>query len=364
MFNLSAKLRIPPWERSRVIPSLLIPFGLIYGLVMELRNRLYDFGIFKIHRLQVPVISIGNLTVGGAGKTPLTIEIVRGLLRRNSSLKIAVISRGYRRKRLKDWVVSDGEDVLMGVDESGDEPRLIAKNLPGVKVFVGSDRVAIGRRAIERYPLDLLVLDDAFQHRRIYRDVDIIVMDGEKGMPMWGVLPSGPLREFVWNLKRATCLVVSHPDAQLPQYIRRYCKPETPVFKVRLTVSGIMDGISRKEIPLKELKGERVWGICGIAHPDSFLKTLRELEVEIEGFISFPDHHPYSWRELKRISIRTKGRAVITTEKDWVKWESNHPFTKVYVVSIKTEFENRENFYDFIEGFVYNRKKGVQGGLD
>jgi len=365
MLNLSVKPHVPPWERSRVVSYLLTPLGWLYGLVMEVRNRLYDLGVFKIHRLPVPVISIGNLTVGGTGKTPLTIEIVRGLLRKNPLLKIGVISRGYRRKKRDNWIVSDGENILTGVEESGDEPQLIARHLGGVRVFVGSDRVVVGRRAIARYPIDMLILDDAFQHRRIHRDVDILVIDGEKGLGGGRVLPSGPLREFASNINRASCLVISHFNNKLPQDVRRYCPSEMPLFKTRLSVSGIMEGISGKEISPEEMKGEKVWGVCGIAHPGSFMKTIRELSVEIAGFTAFPDHYFYSRHDLDRVASQEKaGATIITTEKDWVKWEGRHSFKKIYVVSVKTEFVNGEDIYDFIEKFVYNKGKDTQGGLN
>lgn len=325
---------------------------------MEIRNRLYDLGIFRIHRLPVSIISIGNLTVGGTGKTPLTIEIARGLLERDPLLSVGVISRGYRRAGRDGWIVSDGKNILMKVGKSGDEPQLMAKQLRGIKILVGSDRVKIAKRAIAHYPLDVLILDDAFQHRRIHRDVDILLVDGEKGLGSGRVLPSGPLREFAWNLKRATCLVVTHYRDRIPLEISRYVPPGTQVFKTRLTVSGIMDGISGKEVPLEDIRGKKVWGVCGIAYPESFLETLEELGVKIAGFTPLPDHHAYSREDLKDIARQAgNGRVIITTWKDWVKWEGNHSFERVYVVSVRAEFLDREDdFYDFIQKFVYNRK--------
>lgn len=358
------KFRLPPWERSKGLSSVLKPLGWLYGAGMEIRNRLYDWGLFKSHFLPIPVISIGNLAVGGTGKTPLTIEITKGLLKRNPDLKLGILSRGYRRKTTDRWIVSDGKEILMGVAESGDEPRLIARSLPGVKVFVGADRVAVAKKALARFDLDLLILDDAFQHRRIHRDVDILLVDAETGLGGGRVLPSGPLREFPWNVKRATCLVVSRFNERIHPDIRRFCPPEIPIFKVRMAVSGIQDAMSGEVVPLEEIRNKDVWGVCGIARPASFLKSLEILKLRLAGFSAFPDHHDYTERDFQGILQEAGEEApVVTTEKDWVKWEGRHPFRKVYVVPAHLEFIEGEEIYDFIEPFVYNKRKGVEGGV-
>lgn len=350
-----------PWEKGGVVPVLLRPLGWLYGLGMEGRNFLYNHGLMKIHKLSVPVIAIGNLTVGGTGKTPLTIEVVKGMLKRNPALRIGVLSRGYKGRQARNWVVSDGAHIRMGVRQSGDEPLLMARSLPGVKVFVGADRVAVGRKAVARYPLDVLILDDAFQHRRLFRDLNILVVDGRKGFEEGRVLPAGSLREFASNARRASCLVVTRGSKQeVVQKMKRYCVSGTPVFQAGLTVSAIREGISGENIPPPFLSGKSVWGVCGIAHPESFLETLKTLGVKIEGFTAFPDHYFYTSRELAKISEKAKAAGedvtVVTTEKDWVKWEKSAPFPKIFVVSVRMTFINEE-VYGFIEGFVYNKQK-------
>jgi len=351
----------PPWEKIGIVSLLLNPFGWFYGQGMAIRNFLYDHDLLKIHKLSVPVIAIGNLTVGGTGKTPLTIEIIRGMLKRNPALKIGVLSRGYKGKPAGNWVVSDGGHIRMGVRQAGDEPLLIARSLPGVKVFVGADRVAVGRKAVAKYALDVLVLDDAFQHRRLFRDVNILVVDGEKGFEGARVLPAGPLREFVSNIRRASCIVVTRGDKQkVAPDIKRYCVPGTPVFQAGLTVSEVREGISGKNISPGSLSGKRVWGVCGIARPDDFLKTLEGLGVEITGFTAFPDHHFYTPRELAELGKKVKAAGedvtVITTEKDWVKLEKSATFSRVFIISVCMTFVGEEEVYGFIEGFVYNKQ--------
>ncbi len=356
MSKLKIKTTTPPWEMSNRLSSLLTPIGWLYGMAMEMRNYLYDLNVFKCHRLPVPAISIGNLTVGGTGKTPMTIEIARGWKKRHPTTHIGIILRGYRRTRHKGWIVSNGEQVLMGIKESGDEPQVIARHLKGAAIFVGSDRVSVGLRALTHFPLDLIILDDAFQHRRLYRDVDILLVDGKKGLGNGRVLPSGPLREFARNLKRATCLMVTHYTGTLPKNILDLCPSEMPIFKAHLKVSEVWEGSSGKTIPAEELKNQEVWGVCGTANPESFIETIGKLGVRIVGFTPFPDHHPYSSKDLERIAFQIAHHPVITTEKDWVKWEGHPLFERVYVVSIKTQILEEERFYDFLHRIVYNRK--------
>ena len=360
MMTVNKRFSGPPWKWRRPFPYLLRPLGWFYGLGMEGRNFLYNHGLMKIHKLSVPVIAIGNLTVGGTGKTPLTIEVVKGMLKRNPALRIGVLLRGYKGKQSGNWVVSDGAHIRMGVQQSGDEPLLMARSLPGVKVFVGADRVAVGRKAVARYPLDVLVLDDAFQHRRLFRDLNILVVNGEKGLEGRRVLPAGPLREFASNARRASCLVVTRGNKkQLLPDIKHYCRPGTPVFQAELTVSAVREGISGEKLPLSALSGKRVWGVCGIAHPASFFKTLKGCGAEIAGFTAFPDHHFYTPREWAEIAekMKTAGEdvAVVTTEKDWVKWEKSGPFPRFFVISVRMAFINKEEVYGFIEAFVYNK---------
>ncbi len=323
---------------------------------MEIRNRLYDWKMFKIHRFPSTVISVGNLTVGGTGKTPMVIEIARGLRKRDPSLNIGVLSRGYRRPKRRGWLVSDGKHILLTAEESGDEPQVMALQLPGVKVFVGSDRVAIARRALARYSLDILILDDAYQHRRIHRDVDILLVDGKTGLEGGRVIPSGPLREFPWNLKRATCLVVNRYEGSLPHEIFRFCPPGIPIFKSRMRLTEIRDGKTGRPFPPSQMKNREVWAVCGIARPESFVDTLVELGVRIVGLTPFPDHHTYTREDLTPIAQQAAGRAIVTTWKDWVKWNGLSPFEHVYILTVEPEFLDGEKFYDFIGKFVYNKK--------
>ena len=332
---------------------------------MELRNRLYDLGIFKAHRLPVPVIAVGNLTVGGTGKTPLTIAIVRGLRARHPSLRIGVLSRGYGRTNTKAWIVSDGRKILMDARESGDEPQMMARCLPDVGIFVGSNRVNIARKALARFPLDVLILDDAYQHRRIHRDINILCVDGEQGLRGKRVLPSGPLREFPWNMKRATCLAITRYNGRIPRDISLYLPPETPIFKTHLVPSGVLEGVSGTPVPPESLRNQDIWAVCGIAYPESFLETLTDLGVRITGVTPFPDHYPYTRKDLEQIASQAerKGiKAIITTEKDWVKWAGKCPFQRVYVVSVEQKFVDEEKFYAFLDRFVYNTSNKTKGG--
>ncbi len=337
---------------------MLAPFGWMYGFGMEVRNLCYEVGVFKTHRLPVPVVSVGNLTVGGTGKTPLIVEIAEELRRRRSSVRIGILSRGYKGRPGSKWVVSDGLRIEMSVEEAGDEPVVLAKRLPGVKVFVGKDRVAVARKALTRFDLDLLILDDAFQHRRIHRDMDLLLIDGQRGFGNGRVLPAGPLREFPWNLSRASCVVVTHRKEGIPTNLRSWVPEKTPIYHATFEVTRIFEGVSGGEVPLDALRGKRLLGVCGIANPDSFKETLEGLGAKIQDLVVFPDHHAYVPPDFSPILERLKGKdEIVTTEKDWVKWHMKHPFRRVFVVAGVMRIHRAHELYDFMEKIVYNAKK-------
>ena len=202
-------------------PALLMrPLAGLYGLAIGRRNHRYDSGAAEVFRLDRPVISIGNIVVGGTGKTPTVLYLVRWL--QHQGQKVCVLSRGYRRRSRGMVVVSDGERIRAGVEEAGDEPMLLAQQLPGAIVVVDSDRVRAGRHALQHFRPDLFIIDDGFQHRRLHRDLDIVTFKEEGDLGNGWMLPAGPLREPLKALGRAGLLWFNGADP-LPQR----CSPAT-----------------------------------------------------------------------------------------------------------------------------------------
>jgi tetraacyldisaccharide 4'-kinase len=273
------------------------PLSDIFGKITSARNALYDRGIFKVERLSAPVISVGNISVGGAGKTPFVIALGHELLRRGIGLDI--LSRGYRRTKQGTLRLPDHADPSL----YGDEPALLQKELE-VPVFVANRRIMAGRMAETDPQPRVHVLDDGFQHRQLHRDLNIVVLAPSNLDDH--LLPAGRLREPITSLKRADAVVVPEGfSRQIPGFTGA-------VWQVRRRL--VFDG---------EVNGAAL-AFCGLALPDQFLELLRASHVDAREVLAFPDHHAY--REHDFLKVLSKARSIgaellITTSKDAIKLE-------------------------------------------
>lgn len=328
------------------------PLAPLYSCLMANRSSLYRRGFFRQEKLAVPVISVGNLVLGGTGKTPLVAYIAEFL--RKQGKKPAVLSRGYKGTASgRINVVSDGDRVLLDAAAAGDEPRLLAEKLPGTPIITGRNRSATGRFAVGTFAVDHLVLDDGFQHLALKRDIDLVLFSGEKLLGNGRVLPGGELREPLSALKRADAFVLttieSPADERIAEFIRFLtadfpCKPVftgsyMPADTLCRTFAGQHDSLSLdkgREIP--------VYGFCGIANPDSFRHTLQKAGLKLVGFRAFADHHAYTREdllELCRLGTSAGARALIATEKDLVKIRDRfEPDMPLLVLPVRLEMNS------------------------
>ncbi len=308
---------------GRAAAPVLRGLGLLYRGGVALRNALYDSGRLKTHRLPCAVIGIGNLTVGGTGKTPLTSSVAA--LLRESGYRVGVASRGYRRRSgARPLLVSDGRSILADAQAAGDEPFLIARDNPAVAVAVGADRVEACRLLIAAHAPEVIVLDDAFQHRRIARDLNLLLVDGRDPWDNGKMLPVGPLREPLSAVSRADAVVVTRSEGRRPAalvpILQRY-SPEASVFHCRLE-PGCFRRSDGESIALAALRGFAVYAFSGIARPARFEEDLARLGLRLVGARRFPDHHRYRRRELAdlaRAARATGAEVFVTTEKDLVR---------------------------------------------
>ena len=332
-------------------PALALA-SLPYRAAVAFRNRLYDTGLLRQTRLSCPVISIGNITVGGTGKTPLTIMLAKLLMA--SGYKPAVLSRGYGGRTCYPLsVVSDRTRVLATAAEAGDEPLLIAQSLKGTPVITGADRIRTGRYAIRELEADVLILDDAFQHRRLFRDLDIVLLRNRSPFGNGCLLPHGPLREPVTALKRADVLVLTgaadisgDPSAALNL-------PPAPQFRGYYRPTALLHGLNGHSEQPESLKGKRICAFAGIANPASFRDTLESLGGEIVFFQTFPDHHPFAAADIRNIQKAYAASAatiMVTTEKDGTRLV-NYPSFLQEVFLLRVEMDilpSRNDFAEFI----------------
>ncbi|RLJ70728.1 lipid-A-disaccharide kinase [Hydrogenivirga caldilitoris] len=282
---------------------LLYLFSLIYGGAVSIRNLLYDRGILKTKKLPVPVISVGNISAGGSGKTSLVRFLAQELGR---TLRVAILLRGYRRKSKGTLVVSEWGELKTDAWSAGDEAYLLARLLPEVSVVVSEDRYRGGLLAVEELGAELVILDDGFQHRKLYRDLDVVLIKRRDLSDR--LLPAGLLREPLKNLKRADAIVLSYQDVEPFEFSIE----GKPVFKLFREFRYLLNS-SFERVPLEELRGEEVVAFAGLGDNEQFFKTLERLNFKVKDKLSFPDHHDYRDFRLE------KDKLYITTPKDMVK---------------------------------------------
>lgn len=289
--------------------ALLWPLAQLYRALISLRHVGYSFGILRTHRLHTPVISIGNITVGGTGKTPTVIFLAQWLQQRGK--KVCVLSRGYGREGAGTVVVSDGQSVQAHWTQAGDEPVLIANRLAGAAVVVDADRVRGGRVAQSLFKPDVILLDDGLQHRRLYRDLDIVTFRRRAPLGNGFLLPAGPLRESTRRLRRCH-LLWFNGDGEAEQV----AAGTMPHLHSRYQLLDVVDRYGRTRA-LPE-SGTKVVGFCGIAHPLNFHSSLQALGVHVEKMIAYPDHYVYQSKDIDFLNTFSN-RLLLTTEKDWIK---------------------------------------------
>jgi len=333
--------------KIKYIRKLLLPLSYLYAFITKIRNLLYDKNILNAKELPVPVISIGNITVGGTGKTPFCIAVANFL--DEKGLKIGIVSRGYKRKSTGQVIVSTGEKPLVDPGEAGDEPYLIARKTKAV-VISNSNRYKAGQTAINDFGCDVLLLDDGFQHRLMDRDLDIVLWDQQYSPRQENLLPAGDLRENITSLKRADSIVFTRTDS-LPEEQSNYfaeLNPELKQFTSNLEIDQIY-GLNREEIIAKEkLKSKSLLAFCALGNPDQFIDTVQKLSPGKLSHTTFPDHYKYTEKDRENLQQKSKNfDYLITTEKDWANLPENCTF-KQNLLILTIKFNLTSNLKSFL----------------
>ena len=319
----------------RLLLAFLKGISVIFLFVVSLRYFLYGIGLVRRFPLGVQVISIGNVTAGGTGKTPVTEIFARTLAAEGR--KVAILSRGYRRKEAPWWqrmftqvidpplVVSDGKHVLLDAATGGDEPYMLASNLPGVAVVVDRNRVKAGRYAVKRLGCNTIILDDGFQYQKLKHSIEVVLVDSTNPFGNGNMLPRGILREPARNLKRADIIFLTKcrgDVSKVKDEIRRYNK-SADIVECNHTPRVLKDVWSREEYPLSWLAGKTLCTLSGIASPKGFENSLRHLGAKVVWCERYADHHRYDSSEVLYALNRTADMgadALVTTEKDAVRF--------------------------------------------
>ncbi|MDJ0867208.1 MAG: tetraacyldisaccharide 4'-kinase [Myxococcota bacterium] len=339
--------RAPSWgRRAQLAP--LVPLSWLYRLGAFAARRSRSSGLRPPARLACRVVSIGNLAVGGSGKTPAAAWVAARLRERGH--KVALASRGYgRTERDPVRVVSDGRFVHAGLEQAGDEPLLLAAHAPGVPVLVGPDRSVVGLRALSAFGVDVLVLDDGFQHHRLARDVDLVCFDGGTGLGNARLLPRGPLREGLGALRFADALLVV--DGPLPERDEQRIAARAPLarwFRAWRRPAALRPLAGGAGEPPAWLAGREVGLLAGLAHPGSLRATLARLGARVVAERLLPDHHRYRERDLA--GLAEQAPLWVTTEKDGVKilprWARG---LDLRVLAVRLEVDEAEELVDWLD---------------
>ncbi|MDR1486419.1 MAG: tetraacyldisaccharide 4'-kinase [Deltaproteobacteria bacterium] len=336
---------------SSIIPAspvaALKPLGRLWGWLMKLRREAYESGLFRSTRVSRPVISIGNITMGGNGKTPMCIYLAQTLIERG--YRVAILSRGYGRKKApgkKDPVtVSLGEKLLTSALRSGDEPALMASKTKAIVVC--ASKRALAAQAAIAHGAQILILDDGFQHLPLHRDLEILMLRTRQPFGNNLVVPAGPLRENFAEHHRAQALVAV--GEELTEEIKTIAGGR-PLFLAHIQPTGLQDVSAGPLLPLDHLKGEAIAAFCGLARPNAFYETLRSIGLEPRDHLSFPDHTPYGPKQislLRRLLTSTNARLLLTTSKDAVKLPKSLPFT-VLTLETKMVVERGDGFINYV----------------
>jgi tetraacyldisaccharide 4'-kinase len=318
---------IRAWREGRAGPLglALTPVSWAYRAGLAVRETAYARGLLARGRLPCPVVSVGNLTVGGTGKTPVVELVARWLV--SDGHRVAVVSRGYgRRAGAPIELVSDGGEPRLPVERAGDEPLLLARRLPGVSVVVGADRLAAGQWAVANLRADVVLLDDGFQQRRLLKDVEIACLDARAPWGPGGLFPRGTLREPASALGRAHLIVATRASTRrdldsLLEEIRRHAGPR-PCLAADYAIEDVEDLVSGSRDPGASVGGKAVLAFAGIAAPEHLVETLASHGATVRDLLAFPDHYAYQPRDLLAIARRARAVGadlVVTTEKDGVR---------------------------------------------
>jgi tetraacyldisaccharide 4'-kinase len=355
--------------------------SLLFNVVVRLRLWLYRKRIFHNYHLGCAVIVVGNLTVGGTGKTPVVEKLARSLL--GKGRKVAILSRGYKSRKeplyKKLWrtfldkeadppkIVSDGTNVLLNSDVAGDEPYMLARNLPGVIVIVDKDRVKAGNYAIKRFGVDTLILDDGFQYFRMKDHFQLMMVDKNNPFGNGHLLPRGILREPLSHMRRASYVFLTksdgHADPELVAQIRHYL-PDTDMIECRHGPRYLQEVNGTVRLELDALKGKKLAAFSAIATPETFESFLSDLGGHLHYRKRFMDHHRFLDWELDQVfadAVESGAEMIVTTEKDAVRIESSiTPPLPLYYLRVEIEFlSGLEKFENAISRFCFENREGL-----
>ncbi len=329
--------------------------SLFYGSLVSIRKIFYETKILTTKSLKCKVISIGNITVGGSGKTP-TVEYLSNLLQ-SKGYKVGIISRGYKRKSRSTTVVTDGKSKPESWGPFGDEPFLLAHKLKNIPIVVGTSKYKAGSMMIEKFQPDVILIDDGFQHLSLNRDLDIVLVNSKDIKSDHKLIPSGKLREPISNLTRADLIVITKTNVHQPSnyLINKIKSFNRPTIYNKIQIKDLLQYKSNKTIKLEKIANKKVYLFSALGDNESFKKIMDNTGAKIVGHSKYPDHYEYTFEDLKDIEQKAKkcnAEFLITTEKDLVKINSQYNKIDIYAARMKMLFKPENLLSEYIDDLL------------
>ena len=341
---------------KQILFPLLIPMSWLYGCTIWVRNQFYNFRWIKTTSFDKPVISVGNITSGGTGKTPLVIYIAQLIIKNGK--KPGIISRGYGRKSHGMQIVHNGNKLLSNSETTGDEPCLMARVLEKVPVVVCEERSRGIKQLLDYYSVNVIIMDDSFQHRKVNRDLDILTVSSNDEKTDYRLLPWGNLREPLKNIDRANCVIYTKTENYKTPAIHSKFQPFLKTNPINSSLLPTLMKYNASNYQKSQPPGKPIFAFCGIAEPHSFISTAEELSLKVEGRKFFQDHQEYTEAVIQKLSEQIRASSishVVTTEKDMVKLpESFLEEFEVYVIKVDVVFENELIIKGIIQPILLN----------
>ncbi len=343
----------------RIVGILFFPLVMLYTFIVFCRNKFYDWSWFRSCEVNAPVISVGNIQTGGTGKTPFVEYIVQNLLNRRY-LPI-ILSRGYLRKNKEPLIVNQSNRSEIGLIDIGDEPYLLKENLPTVPLGIDHDRCRISKKLLQKYPDGVFVLDDGFQHRRLPRNIDIVLVDVTRWSFVPLLFPLTYMRDVKSSLKRASIIVLTRIKHSLKKtrrlrhlFITKYQKP---VFLGEFQLKSVMKIIDNQEISLSKIAGKKIAAFCGIGNPDQFFELIKDIGCHLCWEKSYPDHFVYKNSDIEEIikkSFSYGAEFIVTTQKDAVKIIDflDKLNTDIYYLKPEISINDEDKFWKLITDYI------------
>ena len=330
-------------------------FSFIYESLVAIRNFFYETKILSTKSLNCKVISIGNITVGGSGKTP-TVEYLSNLLQ-SKGHNVGIISRGYKRKSKSTLVVTDGKKKPKSWEHVGDEPYLLAHKLENIPIVVGVSRYKAGSVMIEKFQPDVILIDDGFQHLSLHRDLDIVLVNSKDKRSDYKLIPSGKLREPMSNITRADLIVITKTNIHQPSnyLINKIESFNRPTIYNEIQIKDLLKYKSNETNELGKITNKKVYLFSALGDNESFKKIMENTHAEIVGHSKYLDHHRYTLDDLKNIeqkAIKCDAEFLITTEKDLVKINFQNSKIDIYAIRMKMFFDPENLLSEYIDDLL------------